>query len=361
MDGCSVYHACGIVLALATAVAGCAPLDGDSVASDEPAGEAVGSDDWAGEAVEKAVLQDNGLQISNGLTTTNGLATMNGLTTTNGLRSINGLMMLNGLTTRNGLRTYNGLSVDCSSGSACSGEPDGLLSRKSGLMKDEKGLHVAKYLVGCALRADQRIRVKRWDGVFVTLSGAVGVAPEWQAGSAADRNGLCDSGCQERVSACLLALTNGRGARVSIVLTSPLPQIGTHTLSSHPYHEAGFFGNVFVSPPQAFATDGESYFGTTDRACSVPDAWERYQQAGEVCIVRYLGYGTCTMISGTTMARSCTADLDGRADTAETRTWDNIIGTWLPREPGVRPYPYVRRNHKGRDTSMCFLLDPDCE
>jgi hypothetical protein len=197
----------------------------------------------------------NGMPTINGLTTNNGLKTVNGLTTKNGLKTVNGLMTINGLRTMNGLATINGLSVDCTGRTAgvdCTGTPDGLLSADTGLMSSDDGITTAKYLVRCALPKGQSLRIQDYTGGLVTLSGEIGFAPEWATGQ-------CDATCQEQVSACLMALTNGKGEHVEVELSSPDSAVGAG--HSYPYQEAVFFGNVFADSPKTNFCVGKDFSG----------------------------------------------------------------------------------------------------
>jgi hypothetical protein len=197
----------------------------------------------------------NGLKTINGMKAINGLKTINGLSTSNGLKVVNGLKTINGLATRNGLKTINGLAVDCTGltpGSTCTGSPDGLLSSTTGLMSSDDGINTAKYLVRCALPAGASVRVKDYTGGVVSLAGELGLAPTWKDGS-------CDTVCEEKISACLMALTNGEGQHVNLELSAPFNPLGTSTSNAYPYQEAAFFGNVFSDPPKAFYCIGEDY------------------------------------------------------------------------------------------------------
>lgn len=220
--------------------AGCAPVDGEE-------------DVELNEIRQEAVAAINGLRTINGLRSFNGLRTLNGLSTRNGLRTLNGLTTMNGLRTFNGFRTYNGLDVDCTgktAGVTCTGEPDGLLSRATGLMSTYEGLATAKYLVRCALPAGDSIRIKDYTGGLVSLSGELGLTPGW-------KDGQCDRVCEEKITACLMALTNGAGENIRVELAAQYTLGTGHTFR---YQEAAFYGNVFTDPPKAFYCVGDDYY-----------------------------------------------------------------------------------------------------
>ena len=235
-------------------------------------------------------LSMNGLNTSNGLAM-NGLSSINGLSM-NGLSSLNGLAM-NGLSSINGL-TMNGLSkrpyIDArhvelplhlpqnagaypfraSVGSlnargrwleSALREQGGVsvshpLSEDSGLgsgtgpMATAQGQLVSAYLVRCALPPGRSLQKFDAQGNLHELTGAVGVAPEWE-------NGTCDEACQEWVSACLLAHVNLTGVHVPIWLTASNKAIDWATSADYPNEEAAYFGNLFASEPTAFVCFGK--------------------------------------------------------------------------------------------------------
>lgn len=231
---------------------------------------------------------DNGMRTINGLSSINGLRTLNGLTTKNGLRTLNGLLSINGLRTLNGLKTINGLSVDCTgltAGVDCTGEPDGLLSAATGLMASDEGIMTAKYLVRCALATSQSIRIRDYTGGLVSLAGESGIAPEWQ-------DGQCSTACEEKISSCLMALTNGAGNHVKVELSQNSSAVGGgHT---YPYQEAAFYGNVFASPPKAYYCVGKDFTGLLggDLGSAQQRACSGYSLLGASC--PYVKAGNCS-------------------------------------------------------------------
>jgi hypothetical protein len=217
------------------------------------AAETIGEDDPELNATRQAaVAAMNGMRTINGLRTKNGLVAINGLSTKNGLKTINGMRTLNGLRTFNGMRALNGLDIDCSGKTAgvdCTGEPDGLLSDATGMMASDDGINTAKYLVRCALPQNDSIRIKDYTGGLVKLDGELGLAPQW-------KDGQCDTTCQERVSACLMALTNGDGISVEVELAAPFVLGTSHSFK---YQEASFYGNLFLDEPKAYYCVGKDY------------------------------------------------------------------------------------------------------
>lgn len=82
--------------------------------------------------------------------------------------------------------------------------------------------------------------------------GLLGLAPEWLSGT-------CTGDCQERVSACLIALVNRTGKHVDLSVTSAAPSLTARLAPNandlgFPHQEGAFFGNVWTD--QTFACQG---------------------------------------------------------------------------------------------------------
>jgi len=99
------------------------------------------------------------------------------------------------------------------------------------------------------LPAGSSLRVKDYTGGVVTLSGEMGLAPTW-------KDSKCDTACQEKISACLMAFTNGDGAHVDVELAAPFTLGASHT---YKYQESAFYGNLFQQNPKAFYCVGKDY------------------------------------------------------------------------------------------------------
>ncbi len=185
-----------------------------------------------------------------------------GASTTSELATQNGLSLLNGLSLTNGL-SGNGLSGNGLSGNGLSG--NGLLmdplngtkalAQTSTLMNDASSRTLVSYIVKCALPANHSITKKDSGGTSYTYAGLIGTAPEWEAGT-------CNTTCQERMSACLMAHVNTSGVHIPIWLDSE-GAIGWGQNTSYPYQEGSFFGNVFVSPPKAYFCNGRDFDSAT--------------------------------------------------------------------------------------------------
>lgn len=113
---------------------------------------------------------------------------------------------------------------------------------------------LVRYTVGCAFDKTQSFVFSwtsslgvRHDEVY---QGRLGLAPAWARGPL-NRDG------QQRVSACLGALTNYYGVPVLISMRSleePLKTLtGSSELSQYAHIEGAFFGNLFATPPRLYA------------------------------------------------------------------------------------------------------------
>jgi hypothetical protein len=110
-----------------------------------------------------------------------------------------------------------------------------------------------RYAARCALREDQEVDgPPSSSGQPQRFRGALGIAPEWQQGT-------CDLVCQQKVSSCLIALTNRTGKHVMLSLLSASPQMSDKLRPDQhdigfPHQEGAFYGNVFSG--EAFACRG---------------------------------------------------------------------------------------------------------
>ncbi|HEY6561420.1 MAG TPA: hypothetical protein VI072_29305 [Polyangiaceae bacterium] len=293
--------------------------------------------DGAGAGSDSVLTTDNGFEGVNGLRTINGLDELNGLKLTNGLTIENGLRTINGFATKNGLRSVNGLPVDCTNGvpgETCDGVADGLLSPVTGLLKDDLGKLTAAYLAKCALAEGDAIKLKDYTGTLVTLVGALGLAPHWTTE-------LCDTACQENVSACLMALTNGQGQHVQIEMRSTNPAIGQG--GTYRYQEAAFYGNMFTTPPTTSFCVGKDFAGLLgtsilspqQRACGF---WLLmgldcpYRQAGNCTrgggLLFLFGKPACSMDGDSATACSSPSSSPFSNFNNGDRKWKNVITTY---------------------------------
>jgi hypothetical protein len=120
------------------------------------------------------------------------------------------------------------------------------------LMTSSSGRQTIGYLVRCALPLGHSIVKTDDQGVPYTFLGQIGVAPEWESGQ-------CGQGCQENVTACMLAHVNTSGQHIALWLDGNNPAIGYGRNNLFPYQEGSFFGNIFASPPQAYFCNGKDF------------------------------------------------------------------------------------------------------
>ena len=176
-------------------------------------------------------------------------STEDALATQNGLTMVNGLSMTNGL-------SGNGLSGNGLSGNGLLMNPlkTGILPAGT-MMNTPEGRATVSYIVRCALASGKTITAKDSNNVSYNYTGAIGVAPEWELGT-------CNTTCQERMSACLLAHVNTSGVHIPIWLDGE-GAIGWGQNTSYPYQEGSFFGNIFVNPPKGYFCNGDDFSAGT--------------------------------------------------------------------------------------------------
>ena len=284
-------------------------------------------------ARQQNLASTNGLVSVNGFRSRNGLISAAALSSRNGLRSNRfGGTTINGLTTRDGRFRRDGLYIDCTDrklGYNCTGEPDGLLDADTGLMSSDDGIQTAVYVVRCALAADDAVRVKDYTGGLVSLNGEVGLTPQWKEDD-------CDEACQEKISACLMAFTNGDGAHVAIELSARFT-LGLGHSDDFPYQEAAFYGNLFTSPPEAYFCVGADYATVDASGTSFLEmrACEGYNSDDGSC--PYVNTGLCNDLWALGLSRASVPD--GRC--AWTGLFDDTAASCLaPGAPSKRwQYP----------------------
>ncbi|HMJ16307.1 MAG TPA: hypothetical protein VK524_33065 [Polyangiaceae bacterium] len=288
------------------------------------------------------MISMNGLMSMNGLITMNGMISLNGFISINGMTSVNGLIALNGLTSLNGLISLNGLPVDpnatlpvdCGAagvpGIDCWGIAGGILNPFTGLLRSETDSLTAGYMVRCALPAGESVNVVDYRGTVAHFPGELGLAPGWKSGN-------CDGNCQEDVSACLMALTNGEGKHIPLTLASTKNSLGGGHPSEYKYQEGAFYGNIFLSPPKGFFCIGT---GSTNIA-TMWFAWDTsvnarmcsgYASRGLAC--PYKQTGQCTGMPWSPQKCSKTSDTMTSCKDDANKTWQRPITTFMKTKPG---------------------------
>ena len=289
----------GLSLGAIVGLVGCAEQSDDAGAIEAAAVESANGFTLNGFTINGFTL--NGFSL-NGFTL-NGMS-LNGFTL-NGM-SMNGMSMngfaLNGMT-MNGM-TINGLEV-----------AGGGLSSTNGLMTTDGGREIVKYMVKCAYPANTTFTAYNGSTRY-DFPGSLGVAPELKTG--------CDTACQERVSACMLAHVNNSGLHVGIWLVGPDSGIGWGYSPNYPFKEGAYFGNLFQNMSGLYcagkdmgsgdakgrlgspfgnngsvlkAAFGEQYDAAT--AQNVPQYCYNPANPSQSCTLMNEGYSSCPDISGT--------------------------------------------------------------
>jgi hypothetical protein len=190
------------------------------------------------------------------------------------------------------------------------------------------------------------------------------LAPGWKTGA-------CDGACQEDISACLMAFTNGSGEHVAIEMASPNNALGYNTSSAYPYQEAAFYGNVFQSPPIARYCVGKDYApkswpgtnpgpGTTyspavhQRACAGYDSLAECPYVEENACNKYTGFWPpppAAACGFTTTQYVCTKNWMGQTTCSNKSITSPSASSCKSTGPGARTWTHVittfRKNVSG--------------
>ena len=172
----------------------------------------------------------------------------------NGARPDNGVTLFDGLDLGNGIQSNprigqvdlrstavldhaTGPYVDATSGSS--------LERWIDAEPIQKQLFL-RYLVECALPAGTNVGLKYRGETHLIGTGVGNLGPSLQTG-------VMTTIDQERVSSCLLARTNARGEKVDLDLLGSYPGFERPSDPAvFKVREGAFYGNLFVSPIEAF-------------------------------------------------------------------------------------------------------------
>ncbi len=297
-----------------------------------------------GELEDKGLAGYNGFQSKNGATPFNGFRAFNGLSVINGLPVVNGNVAGNGMSALNGHRTWNG-TLQPNGMQAHNGFTafNGVKARNGlnsvpNLLSDliERGAtNNAEYVVKCALRADQ---------VAFGYAGKLGVCPEY-ATESIEQN----VACQEKISSCLMALTNYHGLHVQVELRSPIPSIGPDgTGQQYTIQEGRYFGNFWGDNPQAFFCVNRKYAGSmwgnyvaVPRMCEYTDGtWNGDFWSGGTPANNWMMDKCAYPIAGI-----CEDICKGWSCTYGGKTYDNPIEVWRYGGPNSYATAKVNRDY----------------
>ena len=245
---------------------------------------------------ENGIRLANGLNLSNGATLPNGATLANGLNLANGLQFANGLLLSNGMNLANGVVAPDGVlgpyifpSYCASATSLCVGPSCTTVTScaNSDLTKwidanPTNNLLILQDEVQCALAPTVSVRVN-YRGTLYTWTGVANLGGDWQAGT-------MSTASQERVSSCLLARVNASGEHLTIDMFGPMAGFNTCSVSDAYFHfnEATFFGNLFVSPPQAYVVPTPGFTGCDTRACKTSAGTCILTKSGTCDLIRVL-------------------------------------------------------------------------
>ena len=176
----------------------------------------------------------------------------------NGILIHNGLTLANGLTLPNGIDLANGITGPYIAPPLGSGLEQWID------VDPPMQLRILRYLMECALPPGQEVQLLYHDQLSILGYGVANLAPGLQAG-------VMSQSEKEKVTSCLLARSNARGAVVGIDMFGPMA--GFHESAyddrDFPYVEAAFFGNLFSPTPQAYVCTAAQVQCEELRACEV--------------------------------------------------------------------------------------------
>jgi hypothetical protein len=125
-----------------------------------------------------------------------------------------------------------------------------------------------KYTARCALKPSQSLEATDpKTGARLVFPGSLGLAPEWL-------DGTCGTDCQEKVSSCLLGLTNRTGRHVELSMASAAASLADRFQPSDddiafPNQEGAFFGNIFSGHGYACTGHDANKAPRVQRFCAV--------------------------------------------------------------------------------------------
>lgn len=158
--------------------------------------------------------------------------------------------------------THNALSSNALTGSSLTSTSLSNNATLSAALADPDSREVLGYIVSCSLAVGSQLNVTV-EGVNYSFPGELGLVPSWgQSG------GKCDSQCQERVSACVIARLDYLGEYVSISLRGPssLVTAPPSELAAYPTAEGAYYGNIFLPTPVMYACTAPGQTGL-ERVC----------------------------------------------------------------------------------------------
>lgn len=149
-----------------------------------------------------------------------------------------------------------------------------LTLRDEALAQTRAGRDLLKYLVSCSLQEGVNVVTTVGTERF-SFAGKMGLAPGWSVRPMTDRE-------ERLVSACLLARTNRFGVPVEISSRNDSPdapvslQADENERQKFPFHEGGFFGNMFKDDAEAYVCIGQTsslrraHLERLRRECALP-------------------------------------------------------------------------------------------
>ncbi len=189
---------------------------------------------------------------------------------------------------------------------------------------DLAGSDVAmKYVFRCSAPSSVTVSYVSTAGTTYTWPGLLGLAPRWATPRTVIANDATFVNEQERVSSCLLGLTNSLATPVPIASRGEGMGITASEDIDFPNNEGSFFGNVFLPVPVQYSC----FEGNRMNLCSTTSTLNSCSPAtGRTCAANA---SSCGFVSGGACSSICTAGT-GRSWTSCTlggRAWTNVFSS----------------------------------
>jgi hypothetical protein len=210
-----------------------------------------------------------------------------------------------------------------------------------------------KYTARCALREGQQLEGPAdATGARQRFPGLLGIAPEWL-------DGKCDQSCQEKVSSCLIALSNRTGKHVQLSMLSGAPAMlqaakalrPAESDLDFPHQEGVFFGNVFSGEAYACRGSAAAKGAQVKRFCALdPESCTGFAEFADAGLCEEACEMSCSRLSDGTerCAASACTDPQGRRwafpvttylrNQIEAENADALHGTRAAKDQGVEPF-----------------------
>lgn len=152
-----------------------------------------------------------------------------------------------------------------------------------------------KYVVRCAAAKGVTVKYKNTAGITYKWDGLLGLAPGWFDKYRTYVDPATLRAEQERVTGCILGLTNSAGVSVQVSAGGMGIPVAASEYTTYPNQEGAFFGNIFIDVPKMYSCKRMTVYGcgTEARSCAFDN--------GRTCAAnptscRMAGAGDCASV-----------------------------------------------------------------